>query len=106
MDLPRKSLSSLMLVGALFGTPALASIQASETPGAVGHPPVLQLATLPQRLRVRRRIRGATLRAIAWRIGCRVRGAAARIRAGRENVQPRLPPHDSYARGPPRSPGG
>lgn len=98
---PRKSLLPLTVVLALFGTPALASVQAPGAPGGVGHLPVIQLATLPRRLRLRRRVRGAKARAVAWRLGRRVRGAAARIRARCESIQPRLPPHDSYARGPP-----
>jgi hypothetical protein len=105
MYIPRKSLFTVMLVGALFGSPALASVQAPGEHGGADHPPVIQLATIPQRPRLRRRVRGAKLRLIARRIGARVRSAAARIRAGRESVQPRLPPHDSYARGPPRSSG-
>jgi hypothetical protein len=34
-----------------------------------------------------------------------MRGAAKRIRAAGERLQTRRPPHDSLARGPPRSPG-
>ncbi len=103
MYFPRKSLFSLMVVGALFGSPALASVPASGAAGAMGHPPVVQLATLPQRPRPRRRVRGAKVRLIVWRAVRRMQAAAATFRAGRESVQPRLAPRDSYARGPPRS---
>jgi hypothetical protein len=105
MYLPRKSLFSLTLLGALFGTPALASVHAAGAPGGFGHPPVIQVATLPQRVRLRRRVRRARLRLIVLRAGRGVGGAAAMIRAGRTGIQPRLPPHDCYARGPPRSSG-
>jgi hypothetical protein len=102
MHLPRKSSFTVMLVAALFGAPALASVQAPGAYGDGDHPPVIHLATLPSRTPLRRRVRGAKARLIGWRAGRWVRGAAARIRAGRETVQPRLPPHESFARGPPR----
>jgi hypothetical protein len=101
MYLSRKSLLSMMLVAVSFGTPALASAQAPGAHGAVGHQAVIQLATLPRRTRLRRRVRRAKRRLIAWRTGGRVRGATETIRARRESLKPRLAPHDSYPRGPP-----
>jgi hypothetical protein len=105
MHLPRKSLFSLTLLVALFGMPSLASVHAPGAPGGLGHPPLIQLATLPRRARLRRRVRGSKVRAVLWRARLRLRGAAGNLRAAGESVQPRLPPHDSYARGPPRPPG-
>ena len=103
MYLARKSLFSVTLVGALFGTPAHPPVQAPATPGGAGHPPLMQLATLPARVRVRRRIRGAKARVIALWDRLRLRDTAGTIRARGELVQPRLLPHESYARGPPRA---
>jgi hypothetical protein len=101
----RKSLFSTMLVVALFGTTIRGSAQARVAHGSMGHPPVIQLATLPRRERLRRTIRGAGLRALAWRTGRLVRRAGMAIRARHDRVRPRLAPHDSYARGPPQSAG-
>ena len=101
MHLPRRSWFTLMLVGALLGTPALASGRAPGAHSRVDHPLPIQLATLPSRRRLRR-TRRAKVRAIVWRTGRRMR-AAGMIRARRETVPRRLPPQDSYARGPPRS---
>lgn len=103
LNFPRKSLLSLTLVVALFGAPALGSGHVPGSPGGVSHLPAIQLATLPRRVRLRRRVRGSKMREIAWRVGRRVRAAGAAIGAGNESVKPRLPPHDSYARGPPRA---
>jgi hypothetical protein len=103
MDLPRKSMFSLALVLALFGTPALASAQAPGAPGAVGHPPIVQLATLPRRVGLRRRVRGMKLRMITWRLGRRLRQPGVGTSAGSESIRPRLLPRDNYARGPPGS---
>jgi hypothetical protein len=101
----RKSVFSTMLVVVLLGTPLLGSAQAPVAHGGMGHPPLIQLAILALRERPRRRVGSAKVRAIARRTGRRVRGAVARIRARHDSVRPRLPPHDSYARGPPRSSG-
>jgi len=101
----RKSVFSTMLVVALLGTPAVGSARAPVAHGGMGHPPLIQLATLPLRERPRRRVRSAKVRAIARRTGRRVRGAVARIRARHDSVRPRLSPHDWYARGPPQSSG-
>ncbi len=81
MYLSRKSLFLVTLAGALLGTSALASVRAPAAAGT-GHPPLRQVATLPSRVRVRRRVRGAKRRVIAWWDGLRV------------------------SDGPPRSPGG
>ena len=102
MNLSRKRMVPLLLAGALLSTPALA---ATHTPSAHtfgDRPPAIQLATLTQRKRSRRS-RGAKVRMIMWWIARRATGAGA-IRAARQTVQPRLAPHDFYARGPPRSP--
>lgn len=88
-----------MLVGALLGTPALGSGQAPGAHSRVDHPLAIQLATLPPRKRLRR-VRRAKVRAIVRWTGRRV-PVAGTIRARRETVQPRLPPQDSNARGPP-----
>jgi hypothetical protein len=100
MYLRRQSLSTLMLLGALVSPQALASVQAPGGP-AQGHPLVFQLATLPQDARLRRRARGSKARVIAWWNRRRMRDVAATVSAGAENVEPRIPPHESYARGPP-----
>jgi hypothetical protein len=92
-----------MLVAALLGTPALASAQAPAH-GVLDHAAVIELGALPQSSRPRRRpARGAKARVFALAIGRRLRDAAARIRAGREGTHRRLPPHDLYPRGPPRT---
>jgi hypothetical protein len=103
MNLPRKTLFVVPLAGAVLGTPALL-VRAPVAPGGGGHAPLLQVASLPAR--VRRRVRGAKRRVIPWWNGLRVRDTARRIRASSESVKSRLAPHDSYARGPPRSSGG
>ncbi|MCW3065783.1 MAG: hypothetical protein JWN32_2955 [Solirubrobacterales bacterium] len=105
MYLSRKSLFSVTLAVALFGTPAAAAVHAPGVPGVVSQPPVVQFATLPRRVRPRRRVRRAKVRVIAWWARPRMRGAAERVRSGRASVQPRLPPHESFARGPPRPSG-
>jgi hypothetical protein len=105
MHLPRKTLCVVTFAGALLGTPALASVRVPMAPGGVSHPP-LNLATLPSRLRVRRRGRGAKRRVIAWWNDLRARDASRTTRARSERLRPRLAPHDSYPRGPPRPSGG
>jgi hypothetical protein len=95
----------MSLTGALLGTTALVSVSAAATPAGMGHPPLRQFATLPSPVRVRRRTRGAKRRAIAWWNDRRPRQATRRISAESEAVQPRLVPHDSDPRGPPRSAG-
>lgn len=102
MFLSRKRLLTVTLAAALLGSPALASTQAPGTAGGgFAHAPVMQLATLPRRLRVRRRQRRAKARLSALPAGYRMYGAASRLRARRERVEPQLPPRDSYPRGPP-----
>lgn len=101
MYLPRKRLFPLILVGALLGTPALGAAHTAAAHTLADRPPAIQLATLTARKRSRRS-RRARVRTIVSRITRRVRGSGA-IRASRESVQPRLAPHDSYARGPPGS---
>ena|SRR5438270_1830115 len=103
MDLPRKSMLSVALVVALFGTPALASAQAPGAPGGVGHAPIVELATLPRWVGLRRRVRSMKLRMIAWRLGRRLRQPGVGTSAGSESIPPRLLPRDKYARGPPGS---
>ena len=104
MNLPRKTVFVVTLAGAVLGTPALL-VRAPVAPGGAGHAPLRQVASLPARVRVRRRVRGAKRRAIPWRNGLSVAGIARRIRASSESARSRLAPHDSYARGPPRSSG-
>jgi hypothetical protein len=102
MHLPRKNVISLMIIAALFGatTPA-GGISGAAT--GLGHPPTIHVATLPAGMRLRHRRRRAGARALAWRAGRRMRGVAGMVRAWRETLQPRHPPHDSLARGPPRT---
>ena len=98
---PRKSFLPAILVAALFGgTPALASAQAS---GSVGHTLPVQVATLPARRRRRQRVRRAKVLEIVLWAARRMRGARESVRARHQRAQPRLPPHDSFARGPPRA---
>jgi hypothetical protein len=100
MYLPRKRLFHLILVGALLGTPALAAARTAGAHTLADRPPAIQLATLTARKRSRRR-RRARVRTIVWRIARRV-GDSGTSRADSGIVQPRLAPHDSYPRGPPR----
>src|SRR5580704_1118260 len=106
MYLSRKSLLPLplALVVGLFGTSTLTPVHVPGAPGGIAHPPVVQLATAERRMRRRRRIRGAKVRVVLRRALGGVRGAATRIRAAGERLRTRRPPHDSLARGPPRSP--
>jgi hypothetical protein len=98
MHLHRKTVAAAALVLALFGVSAGGSARA---PGGQGHGPVVQLATLEQRVRPRRRIRGGKARAALWRTVRRVRHGAARSRAPGARLRLRLPLHDAWARGPP-----
>src|SRR4051794_13630345 len=100
---PRKSLLSLALVVGLVGTPTLAPGPAVGHPGGVVHPAVVQLATDERGIRRRRRARGAKVRAILWRAVGRVHRVAVTTPAAGERLQKRRPPHESLARGPPRS---
>jgi hypothetical protein len=98
MHLHRKSMAAAALVLALFGVSAGGSARA---PGGQGHGPVVQLATLEQRARPRRRVRGGKVRATLWRTVRRVRDSTARTRAPGARLRPRLALHDAWARGPP-----
>lgn len=91
----------MTLVLALVGTPALASAQGPIGPSGTGHPPMVQLATLPGPLRLRRRSRAGRVRRIMRWIGHRQPGSRPTLGTRRQSIQPRLPPDDSYARGPP-----
>ena len=102
MHLHRKTMAAAALVLALVGASAGRSARAFGAAGGLGHGPVVQLATLEDRVRSRRRVRGGKVRAILRRTTRRVRTGAARIRARRGRVQARLPLHDSWARGPPQ----
>ena len=104
MFLSRKSLLTLALVVGLFGTPTL-TVHVPGAPGGVAHPPAVQLATAERGTRRRRRIRGAKAGVVLRCAVSGLRDAAKRIRAADERRQTRRPPHDSLARGPPRSPG-
>ena len=70
---PSKRLFAVMLVGALLGTSALASGQASAARGRVVGPLPALFATLSTRKRTRRR--RTRVRTIVWRTGVRMRGA-------------------------------
>jgi hypothetical protein len=83
-----KRIFAVMLVGALLGTSALASGQASAAHSRVVGPLPAQFATLSTRKRMRRR--RTRVRTIVWRLGVRVRGAGT-IRPGRKTVQSRRP---------------
>jgi hypothetical protein len=103
MHLHRKTIAAAALVLALFGASAGASARSLGAPGAMGHGPMVQLATLEQRARPRRRVPGVKVRAILWRIVRRVRSGTARTLARGARLRARLAPHDSWARGPPRA---
>jgi hypothetical protein len=102
MHLHRKTMAAAALVLALVGTSAGGSARAFGAAGGLGHGPLVHLATLEQRVRARRSVRGGKVRAILWRTVRRVRGGAARTRARGAELLARLAPHDSWARGPPR----
>jgi hypothetical protein len=105
MYLSRKSLVPLALVVGLFGTPALAPAHIAGASGGVAHPLVVQVAADERAIRRRRKNRGAKVRFVLRRAAGAVRGACRRIRAAGQRLQTRRPPHDWFARGPPRSPG-
>jgi hypothetical protein len=101
MHLHRKTLAAAALVLALFGASAGGSGRALGTPAGQGHGPVVQLGTLEQRARPRRRLRGSKVRATLWRTVRRVRHGIARPRAPGAKLRTRLALHDAWARGPP-----
>ena len=103
MHLHRKTMAAAALFLALVGASAGRSARAFGAAGGLGHGPVVQLATLEQRVRPRRRVRGGKLRAILWRTVRQVRSATARTRARGATLLAQLAPHDSWARGPPRA---
>jgi hypothetical protein len=105
MYLARKSLLPLALVVGLFGTPTLTAVHVPGAPGGVAHPPAVQLAAAERGTRRRRQIQGAKVRVVLRRAVSGLRDAAKRIRVADERLQTRRAPHDSSARGPPRSPG-
>ena len=86
------------LVVALLGTAAFPPALAAH--GGAVRPPITELAILPRRPRVRRLIRFAGVRVIALRILGLRQGLEA-LRARGQNVCPRPPLRDCYARGPP-----
>jgi hypothetical protein len=102
MPFPRKISLVAPLVAALLGTVALPVLPGSAAHGGAGRPAVLELAVLPRRPRVRRRRALAGRRVIALQILGRRRRCPAALRAREQNLWPRLPLRDSYARGPPR----
>jgi hypothetical protein len=87
------------LVVALVGTPAVAW-PATTAHGALVPPPVLRLAILPRRPRVRGPRRFAGVRVMALRI-LDGRQGLGKFEARAKNIPPRLPPRASYPRGPP-----
>lgn len=83
---------------------ALAGTLVWPTPASharAARPPVIEIAVLPPRARVRRRRRSTRLRVTALRILGRRRDLAA-LQARAPGVSSRLPLRDSYACGPPR----
>ncbi len=100
MLLSRKNSLVAPLVLALVSTPAFPILPASAAHGGAGQPPVVELAILPTRPRVRRRARFASVRVIALRMLGGRPGLAA-LKARCQNLRPRLPLRDCYARGPP-----
>src|SRR5712671_3305509 len=101
MHLHRKTLAAAALVLALFGASSDRSARSLGAPGGLGHGSMVQLATLEQRARPRRRVRGVKLRAILWRTVRRVRSGTVRTRPRASSPRARLAPYDSRARGPP-----
>jgi hypothetical protein len=101
MHLPRKPLAAAALVLALFGASAGGSARALGAPGGLGHGPMVQLATLEQRVRPPRRVRGVKVRAILWRAVRRMRSGTAGTRTPGARLKARLALHDSWARAPP-----
>jgi len=107
-----KTSSVAVLVVTLVGTPPLGRPLA-PTHGGTGQPPVIGVAILPERPRVRRRTRVASIRTIGWRILRRLRPASPATGTYGQSLYSRLPLRDSLARGPPwvaqilrRQPGG
>jgi hypothetical protein len=101
----RKSLFLVTLVGALFGSLALASVQVSGSQAGGGHLSLMRLATLPSRVRLRRSVRRAKTRVTALWDLLHSRDTRIPTRARGEFIRPRLLSHDWYARGPPRAVG-
>jgi hypothetical protein len=66
------------------------------------HSPVTAVAVLPAATRVQRKRRAAATRSIRWWLMRRLRQTKVRSMRGGLNLPPRLPVHDSLARGPPR----
>jgi hypothetical protein len=97
----RKTSFIAVLVAASVGSPPLGSPPVPTHNS--GQPPVIGVAILPERMRVRRRARFASFRAIAWRVLRRRRRGAAGIEAQGPRLSSRRPLRDSYARGPPRA---
>ena len=103
MRLHRKTLAVIALALALVGTSAGRSARAFGAAGGSGHGAVVQLATLEQRVRPWRHVRGGKVRGILWQTVRRARIGTARFRSRGGDVLARLPPADSWARGPPRA---
>jgi hypothetical protein len=103
MHLPRKSLVGLIVIAALFGATTAPAAGMSGAATGLGHAPIIHIATIPAGIRQRRRRRGARARSIAWRAVRRMGGVRRMVRIRRETLQPRVPPHESLARGPPRT---
>ena len=97
----RKRSFAVTLALAAAGMPALGH-PLVPAHGATGPPPVIGVAILPERARVRRRLRSASLRVIRWRALRRHRQALTTFGAHRQSLHSRLPLRESYARGPPR----
>jgi hypothetical protein len=103
MHFHRRPLAAAALVLALFGASAGGSARALGAPGGLAHGPIVQLATLEQRVRPRRRVRGVKVRAILWRAVGGMRSGSTGARAPGARLRARLALHDSWARAPPRA---
>jgi hypothetical protein len=101
MLLIRKRSFVVALALASAGMPAVGRPPAPAH-GIAGPPAVIGVAVLPERARVRRRSRFASVRVIRLRI-LRCHRALTATRAHREGLHSRLRRRESYARGPPRA---
>jgi len=107
MPRPRKSLLPLAFLIGLFGMATPGPVHAPGAPGGIGHPPVVQLATVdPGNPRRRRRLAGRTVCGILTRAVTAMSSAAGRIRPAAERIRSRRARRHRLARGPPRSHAG
>jgi hypothetical protein len=100
MRLSRKTSFIALLAVAVAATPPLGRPPAPAH-GGTG-PPLLQVAVLTESARMRRKTRFARVRTIRMWLLRRHRRAPSAIQPRGQSLYPPPPPHDSYARGPPR----